>query len=97
MGGVGGDLYRVTEVFAAGPHVEGSGSGYRLGDRLVLTARHVIAAALAGEGGRVLVRPAGVAGWLPAWVEGEDAGAAAEPVGEEEVGWRAPGGEWVLR
>ena len=95
---MGVDRYRVTEVYAAGPHVEGSGSGYRLGDRLVLTARHVIAPALAGEGGRVLVRPVGVAGWLPARVEWQDAGAdAALIVVEEEEGWRGPGGESVLR
>jgi hypothetical protein len=93
---MGVDRYRVTEVYAAGPHVEGSGSGYRLGDRLVLTARHVIAPALAGEGGRVLVRPVGVAGWLPARVEWQDAGADAALVVEEE-GWGAPGGESVLR
>jgi hypothetical protein len=89
---MGVDRYRVTEVYAAGPHVEGSGSGYRLSDRLVLTARHVIAPALAGEGGRVLVRPAGVAGWLPARVEWEDGGADAALVVVEEEGWRAPAG-----
>jgi len=94
---MGVDRYRVTEVYVAGLHVEGSGSGYRLGDRLVLTARHVIAAALAGEGGRVLVRPVGVAGWLPARVEWEDAGADAALVVVEEEGWRAPCGESVLR
>ena len=54
---MGVDRYRVCELYAAGPGVEGSGSGYRVGDRLVLTARHVIAPALAGAGGRVLVRP----------------------------------------
>ena len=56
---MGVDRYRVCELYAAGPDGEGSGSGYRLGDRLVLTARHVIAPALAGAGGRVLVRPVG--------------------------------------
>ena len=66
---MGVDRYRVCELYAAGPDAEGSGSGYRLGDRLVLTARHVIAPALAGPGGRVLVRPVGVPGWLPARVE----------------------------
>ena len=45
---MGVDRYRVCELYAAGPDAEGSGSGYRLGDRLVLTARHVIAPALAG-------------------------------------------------
>ena len=91
------DRYRVCELYAAGPGAEGSGSGYRLGDRLVLTAWHVIAPALAGEGGRVLVRPAGVAGWLPARVEWGDAGEDAALVVVEEEGWRAPGGESVLR
>ena len=47
---MGVDRYRVCELYAAGPDGEGSGSGYRLGDRLVLTARHVIAPALAGAG-----------------------------------------------
>ena len=56
---MGVDRYRVCELYAAGPDAEGSGSGYRLGDRLVLTARHVIAPALAGPGGQVLVRPVG--------------------------------------
>ena len=59
---MGVDRYRVCELYAAGPDAEGSGSGYRLGDRLVLTARHVIAPALAGPGGQVLVRPVGVTG-----------------------------------
>ena len=49
---MGVDRYRVCELYAAGPDAEGSGSGYRLGDRLVLTARHVIAPAVAGPGGR---------------------------------------------
>jgi hypothetical protein len=53
---MGVDWYRVCELYAGEPDVEESGSGYRLGDRLVLTARHVIAPALAGPGGRVLVR-----------------------------------------
>ena len=74
---MGVDRYRVCELYAAGPDGEGSGSGYRLGDRLVLTARHVIAPALAGAGGRVLVRPVGVTGWLPARVEWQDADADA--------------------
>ena len=75
----------------------GPGSGYRLGDRLVLTARHVIAPALAGAGGRVLVRPVGVPGWLPARVEWEDADADAALAVIEDEGWRAPAGESVLR
>ena len=50
------------------------GSGYRLGDRLVLTARHVIIPALAGAGAQVLIRPVGVAGWLPGRVEWHDTG-----------------------
>ena len=74
---MGVDRDRVCELYAAGPGAAGSGSGYRVGGRLVLTARHVIAPALAGPGGRVLVRPLGVAGWLPARVEWEDADADA--------------------
>ena len=92
---MGVDRYRVCELYAAGPDGEGSGSGYRLGDRLVLTARHVIAPALAGAGGRVAVRPAGVTGWLPARVEWQDTDAAL--IGVEDEGWRAPAGESVLR
>ena len=94
---MGVDRYRVCELYAAGPGGEGSGSGYRLGDRLVLTARHVIAPALARAGGRVLVRPVGVSGWLPARVVWQDADADAALVVVEDEGWRAPGGESVLR
>ena len=48
---MGVDRYRVCELYAAGPECgRGSGPGYRLGDRLVLTARHVIAPG-AGRGG----------------------------------------------
>ncbi|MGD0246773.1 MAG: serine protease, partial [Streptosporangiaceae bacterium] len=68
-----------------------------MGERLVLTARHVVAPALAGPGGRVLVRPAGVAQWLPARVEWQDAGADAALIAVEDEGWRAPAGESVLR
>jgi tetratricopeptide (TPR) repeat protein len=94
---MGVDRYRVCELYAAGPDVEGSGSGYRLGDRLVLTARHVIAPALAGADGRVLVRPAGVTGWLSARVEWEDADADAALIVAGDEAWRAPAGESVLR
>ena len=94
---MGVDRYRVCELYAAGPDGEGSGSGYRLGDRLVLTARHVIAPAAAKAGTRVLVRPVDVSGWLRARVEWQDAGADAALVVVEEEGWRAPGGESVLR
>ena len=97
LGVMGVDRYRVCELYAAGPDVKGSGSGYRLGDRLVLTARHVIAPAVAGAGGRVLVRPVGVAGWLPARVEWEDADADAALIEVEDADWRAPTGESVLR
>ena len=93
---MGVDRYRVCELYAAGPDGEGCGSGYRLGDRLVLTARHVIAPALAGAGSRRLVRPVGVAGWLPARVEWEDADADVALVVVEE-GLGAPGRESVLR
>jgi hypothetical protein len=94
---MGVDRYRVCELYAEGPDAGGSGSGYGLGDRLVLTARHVIAPALAGPGSRVLVRPAGVPGWLPARVEWHDAGADAALIAVEDEGWRAPSGESVLR
>jgi hypothetical protein len=94
---MGVDRYRVCELYAAGPDGEGSGAGYRVGDRLVLTARHVIAPALAGASGQVLVRPVGMAGWLAGRVEWQDAGADAALVGVEEAGWRAPGGASVLR
>ena len=94
---MGVDRYRVCELYAAGLDGEGSGSGYRVGDRLVITARHVIAPAVAGAGGRVLLRPVGVAGWLPAQVEWQDADADAALVMVEEEGWRAPFGESVLR
>ena len=94
---MGVDRFRVCELYAAGPDGEGSGSGYRVGDRLVLTARHVIAPAVAGTGGRVLVRPVGVAGWLPAQLEWQDADADAALVGIEDQDWRAPTAESVLR
>ena len=94
---MGVDRYRVCELYAAGPDAGGSGSGYRLGDRLVLTARHVIVPALAGPGGRVLVRPAGVTEWLPARVAWEDADADAALIVVEDEDWRAPAGESVLR
>src|SRR5215831_131223 len=96
-GGMGVDRFRVCELYAAGPEGGGSGSGYRLGDRLVLTARHVIAPALSGSGGQVLVRPVGVTGWLPAWVKWQDDDADAALVVIEDEGWRAPAGESVLR
>ncbi len=94
---MGVDRYRVCELYADGPDAVGSGSGYRLGDRLVLTARHVIAPAVARAGGQVLVRPVGVREWLPAGVEWQDADADAALVGIEGEGWRAPAGESVLR
>ena len=88
---MGVDRYRVCELYAMGPDVEDSGSGYWLGDRLVLTARHVIAPAVARAAGRVLVRPLGVPGWLPARVEWSDADADAALVVVEDEDWRAPG------
>jgi hypothetical protein len=94
---MGVDRYRVCELYAEGQDAAGSGSGYRLGGRLVLTARHVIAPAVAGAPGRVLIRPVGAAGWLAARVEWEDAGADAALAVIEDEGWRAPGGESVLR
>ena len=94
---MGVDRFRVCELYAAGPDVEGSGSGYRVGERLVLTARHVIAPALADAGGRVLARPVGAKDWLPARVEWEDSDADAALITIEGEGWRAPTGESVLR
>ena len=94
---MGVDRYRVSELYAAGPDAESCGSGYRVGDHLVLTARHVIAPALAGANSGVLVRPAGVRGWLPARVEWEDANTDAALIGIEDEQWRAPAGESVLR
>ena len=94
---MGVDRYRVCELYAAGRDAGGSGSGYRLGGRLVLTARHVIAPALDEAGGRVLVRPVGTGGWLPARVEWADADADAALAVIEDEGWRAPTGESVLR
>jgi hypothetical protein len=94
---MGVDRFRVCELYAVAPGAEGSGSGYRLGDRLVLTARHVIVPVLAGAGGRVLVRPVGVPGWLPARLEWEDEGADAALAVIEDRGWRAPAVESMLR
>jgi hypothetical protein len=94
---MGVDRYRVGELYAAGPDAEGSGSGYRVGGRLVLTDRYVIAPAVARPGGQVLVRPLGVPEWLPARVEWSDAEADAALVVIEDEGWRAPAGESVLR
>jgi Trypsin-like peptidase domain/Tetratricopeptide repeat len=94
---MGVDRYRVCELYATGPSGEGSGSGYRLGDRLVLTARHVIAPALARAGGQVLVRQVGVTRWLPAQVKWQDADADAALIGVEDEDFRAPTGESVLR
>jgi hypothetical protein len=94
---MGVDRCRVCELYAAGPESEGSGSGYRVGDCLVLTARHVIAPALSGPGGQVLVRPVGVLGWLPARVGWQDEDVDAALIVIEDEGWRAPTGESVLR
>jgi tetratricopeptide (TPR) repeat protein len=94
---MGVDRYRVCELYVAGPESEGSGSGYRVGDRLVLTARHVIAPALSGPGGQVLVRPVGMRGWLSARVDWQDVDADAALIVIEDEGWRAPTGESVLR
>ena len=94
---MGVDRYRVCELWAAGPDGKGSGSGYRLGDWLVLTARHVIAPAVAGPDGKLRVRPVGVTEWLPARVEWENAEADAALIVIEDERWRAPAGESVLR
>lgn len=94
---MGVDRYRVSELYAAGPDGEASGSGYRLGDQLVLTARHLIAPVLAGAGGWVLVRPVGVTRWLPARVAWQDTDADCALIAVEDEGLAAPGGESVLR
>ena len=94
---MGVDRYRVCELYAAGLDAEGSGSGYRLGDRLVLTAQHVIAPALASTGGQLLVRPVGVPRWLPARVDWQETEADAVLVVIEDDDWRAPVRESVLR
>jgi tetratricopeptide (TPR) repeat protein len=94
---VGVDRHRVTELYAAGPDGEGSGSGYRLGQRLVLTARHVIMPAMGPTGGQLLVRPVEVPEWLPAepiW-DDEDADAALVLIRDER--WRPAAAEAVLR
>ena len=75
----------------------GLGFGVPAGCRVVLTARHVIAPALAGPGGKLWVRPVGGAEWLPARVEWENTDADAALVGMEGEGWRPPAGESVLR
>jgi len=94
---MGVDRYRVCELYASGPDVENSGSGYRLSDRLVLTARHVIAPATSGVGGRVLVRPLGAPGWLPAQVDWDDVNTDAALIRVEDENWRAPSEESALR
>ena len=69
-------------------HGEGSGSGYRLGQRLVLTAPHVITSAMGPTGGQLLVR---VPEWLPAepiW-DDEDADAALRATGNRSGSWSA--------
>jgi Tetratricopeptide repeat/Anaphase-promoting complex subunit 5 len=94
---MGVDRFRVCELYAAGPDVERSGSGYRLGDRLVLTARHVIVPALAGPSGQVLIRPVGTKEWLPALVEWHDGDADAALLVIKDQAWRAPARDSVLR
>jgi hypothetical protein len=94
---MGVDRFRVCELYAAGPGEAGSGSGYRLGDRLVPTARHVIAPAVAGPGGQLLVRPVGATAWLPARVEWSDVDVDAALIGIEDEHWQIPAGESVLR
>src|SRR5260370_41961834 len=89
---MGVDRYRVCELYASGPVEASSGSGYRLGDRLGLTARHVIAPALAEPGGQLLGRPVGVTGWLPARGGWQDAAAPAPPMGVGGDHRPAPGG-----
>ena len=94
---MGVDRYRVCELYAARRGAAGSGSGYRLGERLVLTTRHVITPALAGPGGQLLVRPVGVTRWLSARVEWEDADADAALISIKDERWQAPDQESVLR
>jgi hypothetical protein len=63
----------------------------------VLTARHVIAPALAGPGGHLLIRPYGVPGWIPARVEWADADADAALTVIEDEDWQVSAGESMLR
>jgi hypothetical protein len=65
--------------------------------RQVAAAGLAMVPALAGPGGRLLVRPVGVTGWLPARVEWQDADADAALIGIEDEHWLAPVGESVLR
>ena len=94
---MGVDRYRVCELYAEGPYAEGCGSGFRIGDRLVLTARHAITPALAGADGRVLIRPVGVAGWLPGRVEWHDTGTDTALIAIDDQTWQPPAGQSVLR
>ena len=87
--------YPVCELYASA-RTGGLGLGFRLGDRLALTARHVIAPAVARPGGGA--GPSlGVREWLPARVEWEDVDEDAALVVTEDDDWHTPTGESVLR
>jgi hypothetical protein len=92
-GGMGVDRYRVCGLYAAGPDIERSGSGYPLGDHLADRPPRDRSGA-GRDGSRLLVRPPGVPGWLPARVESQDVGGDAALVAVEDEGWLAPGRQY---
>jgi S1-C subfamily serine protease len=94
---MGVDRNRVCELYSTGPDDESSGSGYRIGDRLVLTARHVIAPAVAAGGGQILVRAVGGGQWLSAAVEWHDADSDAALISVEDDSLRSSVVDSVLR
>ena len=66
------DRARVAMVFAAGPAGERVGSGYAVGERLVLTAAHVLSEAGVAVGDRAEVYLLGSGSWVPgtvAWLD----------------------------
>ena len=91
------DRNRVCELYSAGPGGESSGSGYRIGDRLVLSARHVIAPAVTRPGGRTLVRAIGGGRWLTAAVEWQDAALDAALISVADDNLRLSAVDSVLR
>jgi hypothetical protein len=66
------DRARVAMVFAAGPAGQQNGSGYAVGERLVVTAAHVLSAAGVAVDGRAEVCLLGSESWVPgtvAWLD----------------------------
>ncbi len=91
---MGVDRLRVAEVWSAAGRV---GSGYRVSDRLVLTAAHVIGGADGPEATDIGVRPLGERGWLSASLQWADRELDAALVRIESPGWTAPAGESTVR